>query len=106
MVWSTAAPAGLRRVSRRRYRNGSSGDQRRALGTGTVKSLKPPVAEPTTVVPSSASARTLYPLTPPRAETRTRKVLAVMFGDRSARLIDEAGVGSSHTVCQMPEVGV
>jgi hypothetical protein len=29
-----------------------------------------------------------------------------MFGYRSTLLIDEVGVGSSHTVCQMPELGV
>ncbi len=88
------------------YRNGSSGDQRRALGTGTLKSVKPPVAVPTTVVPSIASASTEWPVTSPRVKTRIRNVLFARFGYRSALKIDEVGVGSSQTVCQMPDDGV
>ena len=40
----------------------------------------PPVAEPTTVAPFSASASTLWPLTSPRVKTRTRRVLLLRFG--------------------------
>jgi hypothetical protein len=58
------------------------------------------------VDPFIASARTLYPATFPRVNTRTRTVLSARLGYRSTLLIDDAGVGSSHTVCQIPDVGV
>src|SRR5689334_8803842 len=106
MVWSTVDPPALRSVTRRLYRNGSSGDQRRALGTGTANSVNPPVAEPTTVAPFIASARTLKPLMFPRVKTRSRRVLSDRFGVRSTLLMELAGAGSSQTVCQMPELGV
>ncbi|GAA0249820.1 hypothetical protein GCM10010492_57410 [Saccharothrix mutabilis subsp. mutabilis] len=76
------------------------------MGTGTVNSVNPPEALPTTVVPATASANTLCPLTFPRVKTRTRAVLSDRFGRMSTDKTDDVGVGSSHTVCQMPEDGV
>jgi hypothetical protein len=68
--------------------------------------VKPPVARPTTFEPDIASASTVWPVTSPRVKTRTRAVPVARSGSMPTEWIDDVGVGSSHTVCQMPEVGV
>ena len=68
--------------------------------------MNPPVAVPTTVAPLSASASTVWPATVPRVKTRIRSVLLDRLGYMSTLLIDAAGVGSSQTVCQIPDDGV
>jgi hypothetical protein len=103
---STEAPEASRRVTRRSYRKGSSGDQRRAFGTGTANSVKPPVVVETTWPPPMASARTVWPVVEPRVKTLTRAVPVARSGRMSTEWIEVAGVGSSQTDCQMPLVGV
>ncbi|WP_460495140.1 hypothetical protein [Dactylosporangium cerinum] len=39
-------------------------------------------------------------------KTRIRSVLLARLGYRSALKIDDVGVGSIHTVCQIPDDGV
>ena len=92
-------------VTRRLYRNGSSGDHSRALGTG-MRKLDPtvPLAVPTTVLPLSTCAVTEAPAWVPW--TTRSSPPAATFGVVSSRVIRCAVVGSSHTVCQMPDAGV
>ncbi|CAM5241908.1 hypothetical protein SCANM63S_03905 [Streptomyces canarius] len=88
------------------YRNGSSGDHKRAFGTGTENSVPTvPVALATGVPPPETVTSTPVPVAP-AARTVTRRVLSSRCGTRSRRVMCAAAVGSSQTVCQMPDEAV
>ena len=64
-----------------------------------------PVALPTTVPPLSTSARTPCAV-PPDTLATTSSCPATMSGVVSSRVTCAAIVGSSQTVCQMPDAAV
>ena len=64
-----------------------------------------PVAVPTVEPPVETVTRAWWPLVPaPRTVTLSR--LVVRSGTMSRRVMCAAAVGSSHTVCQMPDAAV
>ncbi len=64
-----------------------------------------PVAVPTVAPPVETVTRVWWPLVPaPRTVTLSR--LFTGSGTMSRRVMWAAAVGSSHTVCQMPEAAV